>query len=539
MNMMKLQLLLVLLLAGGALMAQRSLTVYTDAADKKPFYLRMGSKVTTSGTEAQVSLKNLSGSVYEIILGIPSEDSAEYKFQISLKKEDNSFRLHKSNAIWSLADAQTDQVLTGVALSTAKNKNTTVAVKDDPGTGKSTGAGNSADQFTGMIRKTDAFSVMMAGVVNDTAVLYTMPVVIAPKVDVAVAQTSTQKNDAGTFGIQEKEGTKPIDSALAAAERKENENQPLNADSAVQNLPVSVATKEDNPAKLIDSMKRSSEKETTVVADSAVKSAINDDIAELIAEEKKEIAAVKKTDSGVVMKTKPDVPLVKDTPAKKTSGISFRNAVSGVQKLFEKKTDKEVILDYSDKSADGKTDTIRITIPVEKDTAGSPASSVKPAPDTNGAGSTTKKQSSFGSWNSNPRPLTDKTEAGKSEVVKTETSKPDEQKSEALKTSGAKMVNSDCNDFALDADVDKLKIRMSAEKGVEDQIAAAKRVFKTKCFTTKQVRVLSGFFTTDDSRYKFLDASYPFVSDSGEFKTLVDLLKEDYYIKRFSAMIRS
>ena len=79
---------------------------------------------------------------------------------------------------------------------------------------------------------------------------------------------------------------------------------------------------------------------------------------------------------------------------------------------------------------------------------------------------------------------------------------------------------------------------MIAEVTADDRIAAAKKVFRTKCFTTRQIRALTELFLNDEGKYKFLDTAYPFASDSGEFRNLVSVLKEDYYIKRFNAMIR-
>jgi hypothetical protein len=100
------------------------------------------------------------------------------------------------------------------------------------------------------------------------------------------------------------------------------------------------------------------------------------------------------------------------------------------------------------------------------------------------------------------------------------------------------MVNSDCQNFATEYDLDRLRVKMLAENNVDDRIVAARKVFKTKCFSAKQLRALSELFTNDEGRYKFLDAAYPYVSDTDSFKGLSDLLKDPYYLNRFNAMIR-
>jgi hypothetical protein len=69
-------------------------------------------------------------------------------------------------------------------------------------------------------------------------------------------------------------------------------------------------------------------------------------------------------------------------------------------------------------------------------------------------------------------------------------------------------------------------------------IAEAKKVFRSKCFSTQQIRNLGALFLTDEGRYKFFDAAYNFVSDAVNFPSLQSELKEEYYINRFKAMLR-
>jgi hypothetical protein len=98
-------------------------------------------------------------------------------------------------------------------------------------------------------------------------------------------------------------------------------------------------------------------------------------------------------------------------------------------------------------------------------------------------------------------------------------------------------VNSDCKSFADNSDFLKLRKKMASVNGRDDMIGEAKKVFKSKCFSTEQIRNLSYLFLTDEGKYMFLDAAYPFASDSDQYDTLVSQLSDDYYIKRFNAMI--
>lgn len=100
--------------------------------------------------------------------------------------------------------------------------------------------------------------------------------------------------------------------------------------------------------------------------------------------------------------------------------------------------------------------------------------------------------------------------------------------------------NSNCTGgMASDKDLDKLKKRMVGEGGDDKMIAAARKAFKSKCYTTAQIKELGMLFFTDESRYSFYDASYPFVYDVANFSSLEAMLLEDYYKKRFRAMLRS
>ncbi len=100
------------------------------------------------------------------------------------------------------------------------------------------------------------------------------------------------------------------------------------------------------------------------------------------------------------------------------------------------------------------------------------------------------------------------------------------------------LMNSDCTKFATDSDVDKLRVQMLKEGTDDEKIFVARKVFRTRCFTTKQIIALTELFTTDEGRYMFFDAAYPFVSDSGNFKSLIRFLSNEYYINRFKALVR-
>ena len=101
-----------------------------------------------------------------------------------------------------------------------------------------------------------------------------------------------------------------------------------------------------------------------------------------------------------------------------------------------------------------------------------------------------------------------------------------------------KTTNSDCKDLANNNDFLKIRKRMAAEKDNDAMVFAAKKFFKTKCFSTEQIRNLSFLFLNDEGRYMFFDAAYPYTSDSERYPTLLSQLKDEYYINRFNALIQ-
>lgn len=111
-------------------------------------------------------------------------------------------------------------------------------------------------------------------------------------------------------------------------------------------------------------------------------------------------------------------------------------------------------------------------------------------------------------------------------------------KDTAVKSSRLVMINSDCRFFATDEDVDKLRVKMmeTEESGV--RIEAARRGMRNRCFSTKQVRSLTELFSNDESRYRYFEAVYPYVSDTDAFRELIVFLTDEYFKARFKALVR-
>lgn len=100
-------------------------------------------------------------------------------------------------------------------------------------------------------------------------------------------------------------------------------------------------------------------------------------------------------------------------------------------------------------------------------------------------------------------------------------------------------LSNNCTIVANEDDFFKLRKQMVIRESNEDMVEEAKAYFKTKCFTSEQIKNIGSLFLTDQSKYKFFDVAYNYVSDAKNFPELQNELKDEYYINRFKAMLRN
>jgi hypothetical protein len=214
-----------------------------------------------------------------------------------------------------------------------------------------------------------------------------------------------------------------------------------------------------------------------------------------------------------------------------------------VVKVGERKLAKSWRLVYADKGTGKKADTIVVIIPVDTTVAvaRNKVAVKKPGIDSSVVkeGGVTvipeKKEAALEKKDAKP------IDSGKAAVVHAAVTPavvaPVPAAGEPEKKPAGKvvLVNSDCKNFATEYDVDKLRVKMLEAGKDEDRITSAKKIFKTKCFTTRQVRALSEVFTNDGVKFRFFETAYPFVSDD-KFGELAGLLADPVYNSKFKAM---
>ncbi len=105
------------------------------------------------------------------------------------------------------------------------------------------------------------------------------------------------------------------------------------------------------------------------------------------------------------------------------------------------------------------------------------------------------------------------------------------------KTEQQGLPNTNCKNFATEDELIKLRRRMASQSKDEQMINEAKKAFQKNCFTTAQLKNLSVLFLSDEGRYRFFDAAMPFVTDFSNFKGLGETIIDEYYKKRFLALL--
>src|SRR5258708_6242750 len=355
----------------------------------------------------------------------------------------------------------------------------------------------------GGVKKDDAFSRLMAGVVSDTAVMYNTYAMEAtlkdsPRKDTSSVAVTVMNSPAGTE--TRKEAARP-DSPLRSdtgtlAGREDTAKITAVPGTGVPGRVDTFRTVALSPPVPADSSRQtlSSGKEGSPIIDSTV--------------HKGDSLAV----TGLTPAAVPPLP-----------------KAGSVVKLSERKTTKGVRLVYVDHIKGRKADTIVVIIPV--DTATRLAQ--RPAETGSAVSSQTGSDTPALAFAGIPTQIGAAAPAQKTSSAATATLRSD---SAQKKTpSHSLFINSDCRNFATEYDVDKLRVKMLETGKEEDRISAAHKVFKSKCFSTKQIKALSEVFTSDAQKFRFLETAYPFVSDE-HFKELSELLADPVYNSKFRTM---
>ena len=336
---------------------------------------------------------------------------------------------------------------------------------------------------TTLDKRYDEFTTLLSRAANDTSLLY---------VQVADKQEVVEKKE-----VPVKKEEKPV----------VNTNPPKN-----ENAKDTTAITFNEPKKTV---------ENNTFRDSIRR---DSSIAILTPKEKlpvKDTTAIIKKDTAVTIAQRPaeTIPGVKINQqsidsAKNKEAIVFTR--SNVVKHSESSTSEGFGLTFFDNYSEG-IDTIKLVIP-------NPKYQLKLSDES---------QDSKGFLDIQPKTSDSQTKKEIKSKVATDTVQVAKHNDQAI----IKRVRPTCEHKADNNDFLKLRRYMAAKENDETMITEAKKYFRNKCFTTEQIKNLSALFLTAAGKYEFFDAAYQHVSDQESYGGLQSEIKDDYYSRRFKALI--
>lgn len=486
--MKKITALLILLCVGLAGFSQRLYFVYLQSEEAQPFFLKMNEQVYSSNSSGYLILSKLGDSVYTFSVGFPQNKWPEQVFSVIVGGKDKGFLLKNiSDKNWSLMDLQTEQQIDGQA--SVKQRSVKIEQKE-----------------------VSAFTDVLSKAANDPSLKQrVVPVAqpVAKTEEKPVAAPVVVKTETPPPVEKPAEDKKPAenvtkDPAALASGTPVQEPQAKSDSSEKKTETASILVPAREPVIKHDTIRK---KEEAVMIAPVMDSATVIDGS--VTEKKAPVTTEVKKEEPVKQETMPQqtpvdsMPQTQSAPKKEEQAAALQTAVytpSKVKRRTESSTTEGFGVTYIDEYADGKKDTIQIMIPNPKQVVRN-----VPPPQEDGQ---------FLPMDSDAKDLT----PGKKETA-----------------SGTK---NNCTNMASETDYLKLRKKMVATDGDDAMLAAAKKIFKTKCFTTEQVRNLGTLFLNDAGRYNFFDAAYLSVSDRENFAALEAEIKDAYYISRFKAMLR-
>jgi hypothetical protein len=519
--------------------------VLLQSDNRQPFYVRMNGQVVSSNSGGHLILSQLKDSIYSIAIGFPAQPGVEQTYSLGASHRDQEFLIkERTEGGWGLYDPGTKEWITAVARSGGREE---VRAKG--------------------VRRDDAFSRMMAGLVHDTAVLYN------DYSDLAAAglSTSTQPASASSAVVPARADTSagsPATNSSTATIPRDTPTAAITDSSVAITKPdtATAATGTAIPATRTTATTTTTTPTTTKPAYATVTDTTVTAIpATAAAKPDSDASALTKPDPTSLVRTPDTAVAVHDSTKFRVTPLSrpvagapghqappvtdsggrapLSRPLSSVTKLSEIKMTKTMRLVYADKGMGAKSDTVVVIIPL--DTAQKAVSKIRPTPDStrpatgklrSAAPDTTRQAAA----KIRPAGSNTDTQSTVHTIVPTPVTQPaDKTRSN---DSGQKKpakpipyINSDCHAFGTEYDVDKLRVRMLETPKDDDRNAVALKVFKTKCFSTRQIRALSEIFTTDAAKYRFFETAYPFAADE-HFRDLGALFTDPIYANKFKAL---
>lgn len=489
----KLAFLFATMLFAFSAMAQQDHFVYLQTDNGKPFYIRMNKKILSSSSEGYIIIPNVTDGVYQIKVGFPKKEYPEETFTVSVANNNEGYLIkHFDDKGLQLFNMGTLALISGDKDTSSRAVVTT--------------------------KENNPFTRMLADVVKDSSILQNHEVVVEnpAKLDEAskpgsiaagkeissVTDNSTATSNDSSVAIAPKPTDKAEESTSIAI-------SPTTASSDITDqesqMPKLLSRKDKDGLQMIYADRNGNDKDTVRVFMPSTNVGIADG-SKATNNSNFDFPADKKEFNNSADTSLTITPTIIKPGNKKEGFVLRKDSISSVV------TDKESVT-----QTQTAPEQVFYIGPKEKN---NDSPKEKPKEEKSGlfSGLSSSKNSD------EERENTEKKPANKIEVLP--------------KVVTSSKVNSDCKQFADNEDFLRLRKKMASEDNKENMIRVAGKSFKSRCFSTAQIKDLSFLFLTDEGKYMFFDAAYPHTSDSDQYGTLESQLKDPYYKSRFEAMIR-
>lgn len=480
--------------------SQKVYFIYVQAEPGQAFYLKMNEKVFSSTASGYLILSRLRDSTYSFSIGFPGNKWPDQRFTVTMEKKDHGYMLKNfGDKGWGLFDLQTLAVLMAVQSESNKEGARKTENKD-------------ASDFANVLSKAaDDPSLKEKPVPVKPAEPKTVAVKEPVEKSPVVAKTEVEIKPVEDPALKEKPVLPKTDEPKTVLVKEPAEKTPV-----VTNTEVVSKSADDPSAKGKTAQPKPEEPKIVAISQPEDKAPVTKTETVTKEEPKNTVSTVKpetpEAPKEQEVKVKEEPAVISQQPAETEKLTEYKATV--VTRRSESSTTEGFGLTFTDLYGDGVADTIRILIPNPKPVVVVPVAE-KQEP---------KEERKF---------LETDTVTAVATEIKTDQAKPEE------KTAASTTVKNNCPAVADENDFLRIRKRMAAETSDDNMIAEAKKILKTKCFSTVQIKNLGLLFLNDEGKYKFFDAAYASVSDPGNYPSLESELKDTYYINRFKAMLRS
>jgi hypothetical protein len=494
----------VLLVFSTGAQAQKVYFIFLQSENNQPFYVKMANKVYSSSSTGYLIIPDLKENSYNFNLGFANINKPEANFSVDITNTDRGLLIKNTDEGFSLFDLQSLAVYKPVVKDVGTVQTTTR--KTDSFTQLLSKAADDESILTSTVTKKIEPPVVKEEVkkpsevvaiapptVNTTDTTKTVAVLVEPEVKQPIVEEKKQEE----IIVAPKPETTPVVTEIKEAPKSQIET------AEVISKPVEPVTYNEPADSGMETFKRTlvtkrSESSTTegfglVFLDD---NGIFVDTIRLLIPNPKIVFAEE---------VKPTSEEVKPIAEINTENLVQPNQTNNEETVAEPvKTEKKGILARRSKSENTPTsindNSDDVSLKKEE-----PANKIEAEPATKPEGK------------------------GLLERIK----KSDSKESAHTTVNGKTM----CAAFASDNDFMKLRRNMAAKNTDDAMVDEAKKIFKSKCFTTEQIKNLSYLFLSPAGKYQLFDVAYNYVVDQWQYNSLENEIKDDYYQKRFKALI--